>query len=55
MYKLTEKVLHQVQHTDRGHFVTRHLDEVVPDLGFGGVEVASLDKYFLLFCDGVLE
>ena len=52
--ELAEEMLHQMEDTDRGNFVTWHLNKVVTNFGLGGVEISSLDEDLLLFCYGIL-
>lgn len=53
--ELAEEMLHQVEDTDRGDFVTWHLNEVVTNFGLRGVEISSLYEDLLLLCYGILE
>ena len=55
MDELAEEMLHQVEDTDRGDFVTWHLNEVVTNFGLRGVEISSLYEDLLLLCYGILE
>jgi hypothetical protein len=53
--ELAEEMLHQMEDTDRGDFVTWHLYEVVTNFGLGGVEIASLNEDLLLLCYSILK